>query len=272
MALRAMIDEKGSLPVSRRCELIGLNRSTLYYLPTGETAQNLYLMKLIDEIYISCPYFGSRKIVAALCRRGEMINRKRVQRLMRQMGIEAIYSKPRTSIRRIGHKVYPYLLKGLVIDKPDQVWCTDITYIPMQSGFMYLVAVMDWYSRFVIAWEISNTMESQFCCETLNTALSSGRKPEIFNTDQGAQFTDKKFVSILEKADIKVSMDGRGRFYDNIFIERLWRSVKYEEIYLNEYLSGEQLYHNLDRYFKRYNEERPHQALGYKFPCELYCA
>lgn len=265
-----MID-KGyhGITVTRQCELLGLSRSTLYHKRKAESPEVLLLKRRIDEIYLNCPYFGSRKITAALNRQGIMVNRKRVQRLMRQMGIEAIYSRPKTTIKRVGHKVFPYLLKGLDINRPNQVWCADITYIPMVSGYLYLVAVMDWFSRYVLSWRLSNTLEASFCLEALEDALGLGQ-PEIFNTDQGSQFTCKEFVSALETREIKVSMDGRGRFYDNIFIERLWRSVKYEEAYLSEFSDGEEAQSRLEVYFKRYNNLRPHQSLRYQTPQEVH--
>jgi putative transposase len=270
MELRAMVDfDHDQIAVSRQCELLGLNRSTLYYRAKPEDLRILYLMKQIDEIYLNCPFFGSRKIVIALKRRGVDVNRKCVQRLMRLMGIEAIYSKPKTSIRRHDHRVYPYLLKGVEIVRPCQVWSVDITYLPTALGYVYLVAIIDWYSRYVISWRLSNSMDSSFCVDALSEALEYGR-PEIFNSDQGSQFTSSDFVGVLETHGIKISMDGRGRAYDNIFIERLWRSVKYEEVYLKDYATMREADEGISSYFQFYNNERPHQSLNYQTPKEVH--
>jgi putative transposase len=255
--------------VRRQCELLGLNRSSLYYEPVGAAAEDLRLMRLIDEQYTACPFYGSRRMTAWLIERGEGVNRKRVQRLMRVMGLEAIYPKPRTSRPGEGHKVYPYLLRGVTIERPDQVWSADITYVPMASGFMYLAAVIDWYSRYVVAWRLSNTLDGSFCTEMLEEALGSG-KPEVFNTDQGAQFTAAAFTGRLESAGVAVSMDGRGRALDNVFVERLWRSVKYEDIYIRGYEAVPELHRGLGRYFAFYNDERLHQSLGYRTPAAVY--
>jgi putative transposase len=272
MELRALIDfDHSQIAVRRQCELLGLNRSTLYYQAKPEELRILQLMKEIDEIYLNCPFFGSRKIVIALKRRGVEVNRKCVQRLMRLMGIEAIYSKPKTSLRRQDHKVYPYLLKGVQIVRPYQVWSVDITYLPTALGYVYLVAIIDWYSRYVVSWRLSNTMDSSFCVEALQEALERG-KPEIFNSDQGSQFTSSDFVGILGFQGVKISMDGRGRAYDNIFTERLWRSVKYEEVYLKDYATMEEAYEQISRYFEFYNLERPHQSLDYQTPQEVHYA
>jgi putative transposase len=257
------------LSVRRQCELLGLNRSTFYYEPTGETSENLRLMRLIDEIYTACPFYGSRKIAEELTRRGEEVNRKRVQRLMRIMGLEAIYPKPRLSAAGRGHRIYPYLLRGVTIERPDQVWSADITYVPLPTGFMYLAAVIDWFSRYVIAWKLSNTLDGCFCLEMLDEALTGGR-PEVFNTDQGVQFTAGAFVGRLESAGVAVSMDGRGRALDNVFVERLWRSVKYEDIYIRGYETVAELLEGLIRYFAFYNQERLHQSLGYETPAMVY--
>ena len=233
--MRRCIDENDpQLSVRRQCELLGLNRSSLYYEPVGETPENLRLMRMIDEQYTACPFYGSRRMTIWLSEQGEEVNRKRVQRLMRKMGLEAIYPKPNLSVAGRGHKVYPYLLRGVKIERPDQVWSTDITYVPMKQGFMYLAAVIDWYSRYVITWRLSNTLDGWFCVEMLEEALRGG-KPEIFNTDQGVQFTASAFTGCLERAGVSVSMDGRGRALDNVFVERLWRSVKYEDIYIRGY-------------------------------------
>jgi putative transposase len=257
------------LSVRRQCELLGLNRSTFYYEPTGATPEDLRLTRLIDELYTACPFYGSRKITEELTRRGEEVNRKRVQRLMRIMGLEAIYQKPRLSVAGRGHKIYPYLLRGVKIERPDQVWSTDITYVAMASGFMYLAAVIDWYSRYVLAWRLSNTLDGAFCLEMLDEALRAG-KPEVFNTDQGVQFTAEAFTGRLLSAGVAVSMDGRGRALDNVFVERLWRTVKYEDIYLRGYETVAELLRGLIRYFVFYNQERLHQSLGYATPAEVY--
>jgi putative transposase len=252
------------LSIARQCELVGLARSTRYYEPAGESVENLELMREIDEWYLKKPFYGSRRIAKALG-----VNRKRVQRLMRLMGIEAIYPKPKTSVAASGHRVYPYLLRNVEIVQPDQVWSTDITYVPVRHGFLYLVAVMDWYSRFVLSWRLSNTMDSRFCLEALEIALSGGR-PEIFNSDQGSQFTSNVFTGRLEESGVAISMDGRGRALDNVFIERLWRSVKYEEVYLKDYATAREAEESLAAYFHFYCHERVHQALGYRTPAEVY--
>ena len=257
------------LSVRRQCELLGLSRSSLYYEPAQETIENLRLMRLIDEEYTAHPFYGSRKMTRWLVRRGEAVNRKRVQRLMRVMGLEAIYPKPRLSLAGRGHRVYPYLLRGVSIVRADQVGSTDITYVPLPKGFMYLAAVIDWYSRFVVSWRLSNTLEGTFCLEMLEEALGRGR-PEVFNTDQGSQFTAEAFTGRLERKGVAVSMDGRGRCLDNVFVERLWRAVKYEDVYLKGYETVPELVGGLGRYFAFYNEERVHQALGYRTPAEVY--
>jgi putative transposase len=257
------------LSVRRQCGLLGLSRSTFYYEPAGATPEDLRLMRLIDELYTACPFYGSRKITEALTRRGEEVNRKRVQRLMREMGLEAIYPKPRLSAAGRGHRIYPYLLRGVTIERPDQVWSADITYVPLPSGFMYLAAVIDWFSRYVVAWKLSNTLDGSFCTEMLDEALKGGR-PEVFNTDQGVQFTAASFVGRLESAGVAVSMDGRGRALDNVFVERLWRSVKYEDIYIRSYEAVSELLRGLTRYFAFYNDERLHQSLAYQTPATVY--
>jgi putative transposase len=257
------------LSVRRQCALLGLNRSTFYYEPTGATPEDLHLMRLIDELYTACPFYGSRKITEALTRQGEEVNRKRVQRLMRIMGLEAIYPKPRLSAAGKGHKIYPYLLRGVKIERPDQVWSADITYVPLPTGFMYLAAVIDWYSRYVVAWRLSNTLEGGFCLEMLEEALRGGC-PEVFNTDQGVQFTAEAFTGRLISAGVAVSMDGRGRALDNVFVERLWRTAKYEDIYIRGYEMVSELLQGLIRYFAFYNQERLHQSLGYETPAEVY--
>ena len=270
--MRALIEPSHpALSVRRQCELLGLSRSSLYYEPAGETSEDLRLMRRIDEQYTACPFYGSRRLTAWLMAQGEEVNRKRVQRLMRIMGLEAIYPKPRLSLAGKGHRIYPYLLRGVQVERPDQVWSTDITYIPMTSGFMYLAAVIDWYSRYVIAWRLSNTLDGSFCLEMLDESLRAG-KPEVFNTDQGVQFTASAFTGRLESAGVAVSMDGRGRALDNVFVERLWRSVKYEDIYIRGYESVPELRSGLARYFTFYNEERLHQSLGYRTPAAVYRA
>ena len=257
------------MSVRRQCELLGLSRSSLYYEPARETSEDLRLMRKIDEQYTACPFYGSRRMTAWLTDQGEEVNRKRVQRLMRVMGLEAIYPKPRLSPAGKGHRIYPYLLRGVKVERPDQVWSTDITYVPMPSGFMYLAAVIDWFSRYVIAWKLSNTLDGSFCLEMLDEALKGGR-PEVFNTDQGVQFTAAAFTGRLESAGVAVSMDGRGRALDNVFVERLWRSVKYEDIYLRGYEAVPELYQGLGRYFIFYNNERLHQSLDYRTPAAVY--
>lgn len=257
------------LSVRRQCELLGLNRSTLYDQPSGESAENLHLMRLIDEQYLHTPFYGRLRMTAHLRRQGYQVNHKRVQRLMQKMGIQAIYPKPRTSVAEKAHKKYPYLLRGLKIAQPNFVWSADITYIPMHQGFMYLVAVLDWFSRYVLSWQLSNTLDGYFCLEALQQALRTGR-PSIFNTDQGVQFTAKEFTDFLDNSNIRISMDGRGRAMDNIFIERLWRSVKYEDIYLRDYTNVPELAEGLAGYFRFYNDERPHQSLAYCTPAEIH--
>ncbi len=235
-----------------------------------ETVENLMIMRLIDKEYTLHPFYGSRKMRDHLRRQGHIVNRKRIQRLMRTMGIQSIAPKPNTSKKRLGHKIYPYLLKNLTILCPDQVWCTDITYIPLSGGFVYLTAVMDWYSRYVLSWEVSVTMDNSFCISALESALRTHGRPDIFNTDQGSQFTSKEFTNVLKDTEILISMDGKGRAMDNIFIERLWRSVKYEEIYLKEYASGEELMKSLNVYFDFYNNHRSHATFGGKTPADIY--
>lgn len=257
------------MSVRRQCELLGLNRSTWYYEPVAESAANLALMRQIDEEYTRRPFYGSRKIVKWLRQQGQVVNRKRVQRLMRLMGLEAIYPKPRTTVFGTGHKIYPYLLRNVAVTRPNQVWSTDITYVPLVRGFLYLTAIMDWYSRYVLSWRLSNSLDMDFCLEALEEALGRGR-PEIFNSDQGVQFTSREFTGRLESAAVAISMDGRGRALDNVFVERLWRSVKYEEVYLHEYTSGLECHAGLSAYFKFYCEERPHQSLDYRTPAQVY--
>lgn len=252
-----------------QCELLGVNRSGLYYEPAVESAANLRVMRLIDEQYLRTPFYGSRRMTAWLARQGEEVNRKRVQRLMGVMGLEALHPGPRTTTRNPDHKVYPYLLRGVTVERRDQVWSTDVTYIPLDQGFMFLAAVIDWHSRFVLSWRLSNTLDGRFCLEALDAALEGGR-PEVFNTDQGAQFTAWAFTGRLEGEGIAVSMDGRGRALDNVFVERLWRSLKYEEVYLKAYRSVRELEAGLEGWFAFYNHERLHQALAYRTPAEVY--
>ena len=257
------------IPVNRQCYLLGLPRSSYYYEPARDNSYNQQLMNMIDEQFTRTPFYGVDKMTAWLRRNNHSVNPKRIRRLMRRMGLEAIYPKPKLSLGNQAHKKYPYLLRRLVIDRPDQVWCSDITYIRMLHGFVYLMAVMDWYSRFILSWEISTTLDSDFCLTALERALQLSR-PDIFNTDQGAQFTSTEFTGRLEKENIKISMDGRGRFVDNIFVERLWRSVKYEEVYLYDYNTVADARKGLNKYFLFYNMERLHETLGYKTPYELY--
>lgn len=257
------------ISVSRQCELLNLLRSSYYYASERDESYNQLLMNRIDEQFTKTPFYGVPKMTVWLRRQGYPVNPKRVRRLMRLMGLEAIYPKPRLSKASPEHKKYPYLLKNLVIDRPDRVWCADLTYIRMLHGFVYLVVVMDWYSRFVLAWEISTTLGTAFCISALYESLEISR-PEIFNTDQGVQFTSSDFINILTKNDIQISMDGRGRVYDNIFVERLWRTVKYEEVYLNQYTMVSDARRSLGKYFLFYNMERIHESLGYRTSYEVY--
>lgn len=259
-----------TLSVQRQCELLGLARASYYYEPVVVSAENLRLMNLLDEQYTQTPFYGVRKMTAWLNEvKQERVNVKRVRRLLRLMGLEAIYPKPRLSQAAAGHRIYPYLLRGVKIARVNQVWSTDITYIRLQGGFVYLVAVIDWYSRYVLSWEISTTLETDFCVSALEGALRLGR-PEIFNTDQGAQFTSQAFTKILQAREIAISMDGRGRALDNIFVERLWRSVKYEEVYLHNYENVPQALTGLGQYFQFYNHDRLHQSLEYQTPAAIY--
>ncbi len=265
-----MVDQKHpSLSVVKQCKLLDISRSGLYYQPKGVSEEDLAIMKLIDQQYLVTPFYGARRMAVWLKRQQYQVNRKRVRRLMGLMGIKAIYRRPRTSTPAPGHRVYPYLLRGLEISRPNQVWCTDITYLPMAHGFMYLVVILDWYSRYVLAWRLSNTMDTDFCIDALEEALRKGR-PDIFNTDQGSQFTSEAFTGMLERHGVKVSMDGKGSYHDNLFIERLWRTVKYEEVYLKAYGDGREARASLREYFHFYNTARPHQALGYRTPAEVF--
>lgn len=257
------------MSVRQQCELLGLNRSTAYYAPAGETEENLWLMRRIDEQYLKTPWYGSRRMTVWLTQEGFAVNRKRVRRLMRLMDIEAIYPRPRTTEIASEHRKFPYLLRDREITQPDEVWAADITYIPMASGYMYLVAIIDWYSRYVISWRLSNSLESSFCVDVLNEALSQ-RRPKIFNTDQGVQFTSRVFTSRLEAAGVTISMDGKGRALDNVFIERLWWSVKYEHVYLHDHRTVRSLHRGLGAYLDYFNRERPHQSLAYHKPWDVY--
>ena len=268
---RALVDRDDPvLPIVTQCRLLKVARSTLYYRPVPVDPDDLAVMRRMDELYLASPFYGSRRMVAVLRREGLVINRKRVRRLMRVMGLEAIYQKPNTSQGHPDHKVYPYLLRGLIIDRPSQVWCADITYIPMARGFVYLVAVMDWFSRRVLSWRLSVTMEADFCVEAVQEAMAKHGRPEIFNTDQGVQFTSAAFLDELETAGVRISMDGKGRFLDNIFIERLWRSLKYEEVFIKAYGSVLEARRGIGGWLSFYNHERPHQALGYRTPGAVF--
>jgi len=256
--------------ISRQCELLELPRSSFYYKPVVLSEYNLLLMDMLDRKYTEHPFYGILRMTAWLHDEGHHVNHKRVQRLMRLMGLRAIYPKPRLSKSEDVSEKYPYLLKGLMIRRPNQVWGTDITYIKLKQGFVYLVAIMDWFSRYVISWEVSNSLDTHFCLSALEKALGKGVVPEIFNNDQGCQFTSEAFTSRLKKAEVQISWDGRGHFWDNIFIERLWRSIKYEEVYLKDYANVPDAISNLDGYFRFYNNQRHHQALGYKTPEYVY--
>ena len=258
------------LSVVAQCRLLKVARSTLYWRPAAVSEDDLRLMRQIDEQYLATPFYGSRRMVAVLRRDGWAVNRKRVRRLMRTMRIEAIHQKPNTSRRHPDHVVYPYLLRGLAIDRPNQVWCADITYIPLAKGFLYLVAVMDWFSRRVLAWRLSTGMETGFCVEALQEALDRYGAPDIFNTDQGVQFTSAAFTGVLATSAVRIGMDGKGRYLDNIFIERLWRSLKYEDIYIKAYASVQEARRGIGGWLNFYNDERLHQALGYRTPCEVF--
>jgi putative transposase len=257
------------LSVRRQCELLGVNRAGLYYEPVGESEENLLLMRLLDEQYTRAPFYGSRRMTAWLATQGHEVNRKRISRLMQVMGVEAVYPKPKLSQPGEGHKIYPYLLRGVTVERVNQVWSTDITYIRMAQGFVYLVAVMDWFSRYVLSWSLSLTLEIDFCLEALKSAFRRGQ-PEIFNSDQGSHFTSEKFTGALKAKQIAISMDGRGRCMDNIWIERLWRSLKYEEVYLKDYESVTEARVGIERYFRFYNQERLHQSLDYRTPAAIY--
>ncbi|XKH38623.1 IS3 family transposase [Azospirillum doebereinerae] len=258
------------LTIRRQCELISISRSSYYEVAKGEPAANLALMRLIDEQFLETPWYGSRQMTRHLRRHGHEVNRKRVRRLMGRMGLQAVYQRPKTTVRHPEHKVWPYLLRDVTIDRPNQVWCTDITYIPMRRGFLYLVAVMDWATRKVLSWRLSNTMDVEFCIEAVEEAMARHGRPDIFNTDQGSQFTSPRFTGLLTAAGIRVSMDGRGRWMDNVFIERLWRSMKYECVYLHAFETGSEAKAGIGRWIDYYNLDRPHSALGGRTPEETY--
>jgi putative transposase len=258
------------LSLSRQCRLLRVSRSSLYHKPKGESEGNRALMRRLDELFMAHPFYGSRQMVRHLRREGVRVGRHRVRRLMRLMGLEAIYQAPRTSRRHPAHRVYPYLLKGVAIERPGHVWSADITYIPVQKGFLYLVAVMDWATRRVLSWRLSNTLDTRFCTDALTEALERYGCPEIFNTDQGSQFTSQEFTSVLNESGVAISMDGRGRCMDNIFIERLWRSLKYEAVYLHELSDGFRAQKVISRWVAFYNSRRPHSALGGATPAEAY--
>ena len=275
---KAMIRrDRPDLSLSRQCEILAISRSSFYYTPRhgangGESPSSLALMRRLDELFLKYPFYGARQMVRQLRREGLYVGRHRVRRLMRLMGLSAIYQAPRTSTPHPEHRIYPYLLGNLQISRPNQVWCADITYIPVSRGFLYLVAIMDWATRHVLAWRLSNTMDVRFCVEALNEALARNGKPEIFNTDQGSQFTGFEFTGILKNAEITISMDGRGRCMDNIFIERLWRSLKYEAIYLHELTDGFRAERVIGEWIGFYNTERPHSSLDGQTPAEAYAA
>ncbi len=265
-----MIDRTHDLPLTRQCQILDLARSTAYYKPEPTSAEELALMRRMDELHLEHPFAGSRMLRDLLRKEGYPVNRKRVRRLMKKMGIEALYRKPNTSARHTAHPVYPYLLRNQIIDRPNQVWAMDITYIPMRRGFVYLAAVLDWATRRVLSWRLSNTLTTDFCLDAVNEAIARHGCPEIFNTDQGSQFTSAEFTDLLKTHSIQISMDGKGCWRDNVFVERLWKSVKYEEVYLRAYDSVSEARASLARYFGFYNTRRPHQALDGQTPDEIY--
>ena len=262
--------DRRTLSLVRQCELLGVGRSSVYYRPAPVSEEDLELMALIDRQYMKTPFYGSRRMAAWLRRQGYPVNRKRLRRLMRLMGLEAIYQKPNTSRPAPENRIYPYLLRGLAIERPGQVWAADITYIPMARGFLYLVVIMDWFSRAVLTWRLSNTITAEFCVDALEEALADWPSPDIFNTDQGSQFTSQSFTGVLEDHGVRISMDGKGRFMDNIFVERLWRSLKYEEVYLKAYDGVAEARAGIGAWLAFYSTERPHQALGYNTPREVF--
>lgn len=265
-----MVDRAHPLSIRRQCELLGVSRSGLYYEAEPTSPEELSLMRRIDELHLKYPFYGSRKIALELRNEGRDVNRKRVQRLMRLMGLEALAPKPKTSEPHPEHVVYPYLLRGMTICRANQVWAADVTYIPMKAGFVFLVAIIDWYSRRVLSWRLSATLDPSFCVQALEEALGRFGQPDIFNTDQGAQFTANAFTTVLRERGIAISMDGRGRCLDNVFVERLWRSLKYEEVYLHVYDTVAEVRAGIRRYFDFYNDRRPHQALGYQTPAAFF--
>lgn len=268
---RAMIErDHATLSLSAQCRLISLSRSSFYYAPVPETRETLALMAVIDATFLDCPWYGSRQMARHLKREGHGVGRRKVRRLMAKMGLSPIYQRPRTSDPHPEHRIYPYLLRDLEITRPNQVWCADITYLPMRRGFLYLVAIMDWATRKVLAWRVSNTMGAEFCVAALQEALARFGRPGIFNTDQGSQFTSAEFTGVLRDAEVRISMDGRGRWMDNVFIERLWRSCKYECVYLHAFETGSELRSGLTRWLSYYNGQRPHSALGGRTPDEAY--
>jgi putative transposase len=270
---RQMIElEHPQLSVVRQCQLVSISRSGFYHAPAGETALNLELMRLIDAQFLEMPWYGSRQMARHLRREGYTVGRKRIRRLMTKMSLAPIYQRPRTTVPNPEHRIFPYLLRDLTIDRPNQAWCTDITYLPMRRGFLYLVAIMDWATRKVLAWRVSNTMDVEFCIEALEEALAQFGRPEIFNSDQGGQFTSPRFTGVLQQAGVRISMDGRGRWMDNVFIERLWRSLKYECVYLHAFETGSELRAGLSKWISYYNTARPHSTLAGQTPDEAYGA
>lgn len=268
-----MIDpEYPRLAVTRQCRLLGLARSTAYYRPSGPSRGDLELMRRIDELYTKWPFLGSRQMARTLRREGIGVGRKRVRRLMREMGLQAQCPKPNLSKPTAGHKIYPYLMRAVTIGQPNQAWCADITYIRLETGFVYLVAILDWHSRYVLDWELSNSLDAAFCCSTLERAIARYGPPQICNTDQGGQFTGERWTGLLRENHVKISMDGRGRALDNVFVERLWRSLKYEEVYRREYAGPADARAHIAEYFRFYNHQRPHSSLGDRTPAEVFAA
>jgi putative transposase len=265
-----MIDPEHDLPITQQAEVLGISRSTVYYEPRPVPAEDLWLMRQIDELHLNYPFAGSRMLRDLLSHQGLEVGRRHIRTLMRRMGIEAIYRRPNTSKPAPGHRIYPYLLRGLAITRANQVWAMDITYIPMARGFVYLAAVVDWFSRRILAWKLSITMDVSFCIEALEEAISTNEKPEIFNTDQGSQFTSEAFTGRLKEEGIKISMDGKGRWRDNVFVERIWKSIKYEEVYLHAYASVSEARNSIGRYLEFYNSIRPHSSLGSRTPDQVY--
>lgn len=270
-ARKDILDRDDSdLSLAKKCRLLGVPRSSFYYAPVPTSPEDIEIMNWIDEQYTATPFYGSRKMAAALSRAGYSVNRKRVVRLMNKMGLEAVYPGPKTSKPHPDHKIYPYLLRGVTVGRVNHVWSTDITYIRLARGFAYLVAVMDWFSRYVLSWRLSNCLETGFCLEALEAAFATGHSPEIWNVDQGSQFTSKEYVNAVTGRGVRISMDGKGRALDNVFVERLWRSVKYEDVYINGYATIGEARVGLGRYFNGYNNSRVHQALGNKYPTEIF--